>query len=479
MRHRLFCPIVILTIFLFLLHIHLHWWHDEEEKKNAKKEDERRLHPVRSVQSMQNKTSNVVKRMRSRVHVVFSTDCSEFQHWQSLVLLDSAMRVEQRGVITRLISGCTNERKKQMEKEMQALAKKWPFYFHSHYTPDYNRNFHNKRNFRFANKPHAVLHWLDHHGDEFRENHAHFDFDDEEIILVLIDPDFIFLRPLDLWTLSGAKTGNRWDDLQTAKQLEGKPAAQSYGLGAAWLKFNLTAICSPNPTNCLQVTPRLVSKHYNCGPPYISHWRDLRRIAQVWVEFTPKFYQAYPTVDGPNRDSTRHYAEMYAYVAAAAHLQLPHRLPSNLISGCMVDWRPVDLLPKDSIKHCGRISSNSYHDAHLPFFIHYCQRHALGPYRFSKRQVPHDILSCPSSQKISTNNQRLLNWSTSPTPPADLFSNASYYAAMYGLASMHCGGRCSMSLPPEKEARRVAFIICHLHAAINGAHQSNCNLMQS
>lgn len=41
-----------------------------------------------------------------RLHVVFSSACNNFQHWQSELVLASAKLVGQRGRITRIVSGC-------------------------------------------------------------------------------------------------------------------------------------------------------------------------------------------------------------------------------------------------------------------------------------------------------------------------------------------------------------------------------------
>eukprot|EP00953_Heterococcus_sp_UTEX-ZZ885_P031522 16536-Heterococcus_DN1.PRE.3 len=50
-----------------------------------------------------------VPRNSDDVHVIFSTDCSEYQNWQSLLLFWSAARAGQTGPVTRLASGCTPE----------------------------------------------------------------------------------------------------------------------------------------------------------------------------------------------------------------------------------------------------------------------------------------------------------------------------------------------------------------------------------
>ena len=43
---------------------------------------------------------------KDEVHVIFSTDCMPYQDWQTLVIFHSAMRVGQKGKITRIASGC-------------------------------------------------------------------------------------------------------------------------------------------------------------------------------------------------------------------------------------------------------------------------------------------------------------------------------------------------------------------------------------
>jgi hypothetical protein len=42
----------------------------------------------------------------TRYHIIFSTDCSPFQHWQSYLVFFSAMTLRQPGHVTRIASGC-------------------------------------------------------------------------------------------------------------------------------------------------------------------------------------------------------------------------------------------------------------------------------------------------------------------------------------------------------------------------------------
>jgi hypothetical protein len=70
------------------------------------------------------------------VHIVFSTDCGEYQNWQTLLLFHSARRVGQKGRITRIASGCTDEKKEQLKA---LYIKLYPEYG-AHFTPDFKRD---------------------------------------------------------------------------------------------------------------------------------------------------------------------------------------------------------------------------------------------------------------------------------------------------------------------------------------------------
>lgn len=55
------------------------------------------------------------------LYTVFSTDCGNFQHWQSYLLFFSAMRVRQLGFITRIASGCTEEEQQEAREWHQEV----------------------------------------------------------------------------------------------------------------------------------------------------------------------------------------------------------------------------------------------------------------------------------------------------------------------------------------------------------------------
>ena len=90
------------------------------------------------------------------VHVVFSTDCTFFQDWQSLLVFHSAIAVGQEGNITRIASGCSIEKQASL---IDLYAKLFPRY-NVHFTPDFKTDKKTKKEYEFYNKPYGMDHWL-------------------------------------------------------------------------------------------------------------------------------------------------------------------------------------------------------------------------------------------------------------------------------------------------------------------------------
>jgi hypothetical protein len=186
------------------------------------------------------------------MHVVFSTDCSFFQDWQTLLIFHSAIEVGQKGGITRIASGCDEEK----QKELIALyAKIYPMYS-VHFTPDFKTDKKTAESYDFYNKPYGVQHWLDFAVPPIQDG----------VVIAIIDPDMVFLRPLT----NRIKEDNSIfsDGSHDPPELitKGFPAAQRYGLGAPWARapdknFNRSAVCGPN-SPCMKVTPTYGTIHY-------------------------------------------------------------------------------------------------------------------------------------------------------------------------------------------------------------------------
>jgi hypothetical protein len=88
----------------------------------------------------------------------------------------------------------------------------------------------------FYNKPRGLKHWL-----EFADPPVY-----QDCVVALIDPDFIFLRPLTIVIDSPEVKNNLFNGKLRSelfyKVVEGRPAAQEYGLGT-----HSTLICSLVP----------------------------------------------------------------------------------------------------------------------------------------------------------------------------------------------------------------------------------------
>lgn len=317
------------------------------------------------------------------IHVVFSTDCGTFQDWQTLVFFYSARIVKQPGMVTRIASGCTEEKKATLLALYQKLFPEYSV----HFTPDYSRDERTGQKYHFYNKPYGVLHWIEHSSPPIAPG----------TIVAICDPDFIFLRPLTAKIHQPNTIVTLWS-MEDVKQVEyvkkGHPVAQQYGLGAPWVndnhaKFNRTFICGEN-SPCRRVPSQNAGgKAYAVGPPYILEVSDLHRLTRTWCEFVPRVYVKYPYL----------LAEMYGYSMAAAHEELPHlTVDHHMVSEIDAygeGWKWVDDLG-DHVCELPNANGIYYPDRPLPTFVHYCQAYRIDDVGYGKRRIPHDIFSCTS-----------------------------------------------------------------------------------
>lgn len=78
---------------------------------------------------------------KDNVIIVFSTDCSPYQDWQTLVLFHSAKVVKQKGAVIRIASGCSLEKQQQLTTLYHSL---YGMAYGAHFTPDFKHD--NKTN---------------------------------------------------------------------------------------------------------------------------------------------------------------------------------------------------------------------------------------------------------------------------------------------------------------------------------------------
>jgi peptidyl serine alpha-galactosyltransferase len=382
------------------------------------------------------------------LHILFSTDCSFYQDWQSLVLFHSAYSAGQKGHITRVASGCDD--KAQFEL-LNLYARLWPatrtggWIYTVHFTPDFKKDKDTGKKYDFYNKPYGMQHWMNAHKSASSNTVS------DNTVVAIIDPDFLFLRPLTSMV----------DESDHVRP--GRPAGQLYGLQAPWASernrdttlrtkkgdnnyFDVKDICGEG-SPCFDVSVGEGIAHYAIGPPYIIHVKDFGRLVNTWVEMVPKVYKGYPHL----------LAEMYAYCLAAAHQNLPHTtLVQHMVSNVNVDakaegWAGIDALGDDVCTLQNKLNSTAGTTTSslsslaktMPTFIHYCQFYRAGEIGFKKRRFHKKYFEC--------NSPLLLE------PPENLgsvrYKNRDGEIVKYNA----------------QEARRNAFMLCALHRGINEA----------
>ncbi|CBJ48920.1 conserved unknown protein [Ectocarpus siliculosus] len=371
------------------------------------------------------------------IHVVFSSDCTNYQAWQAVVLFHSAILSGHTGPITQLISGCSDEEQAEAESRHEVVrhSPKHKLFF----TPGFvTKNPETGEPYPYMNKPNAMQIWLD-------------QTEVEETIVALIDPDFIFLKPLTTW-LSPTETVVKGDGLSLeGLKLEnggwvrkGYPAGQRFGL-PNWTHWDLSNIC-PDDALCATTSTTAAKRYYDLIPPYLAHQDDWRRLLPEWVAQAPKVYEMYPSL----------LAEQTAYATAAATLDMKHyRINNYAIENEKVDyelWDPVDhqmdnvcdigIEPRD-IK-----SRNVRSFDRLPNFIHYCHMYRVGQWLFNKRRY----------RKESDYDQLQCDTPMLETPPMNI-QESTY--------KMHPGARYESITP--RSAKRNAFVLCMATRFVNSA----------
>lgn len=248
------------------------------------------------------------------LHIIFSTDCSPFQHWQSYLFFHRAYTINQPGYITRIASGCTDE---QLHYEKlwheTRISNVMSDRYRIHFTPHFSGvkdeiTGEVKGDYKFFNKPFGLKHFLEYNdllGLSSSTNTNAGEGQDDDLmrnpndIIILCDPDFALLRPLtddfsntrDI--LIGPRKQKSFDAMSSHIVTHGQPFAQTYGLGTQWRKFNIDEIAGVD-SPAKDVDQKDGGIFYPAGPPYIATARDMYNIALKWSEFAPKVHKEYP-----------------------------------------------------------------------------------------------------------------------------------------------------------------------------------------
>jgi len=409
-------------------------------------------------------------------HMIFSTDCSPYQRWQSYLLFFHAYRVKQPGKVTRIASGCDDkEAKDELEWHTKYVSEQISQDYSIHLTPHFSSVKDESGNdtgkdYKFYNKPFGVRHWMEHNPDMGFHTETEPNTDTktrDDTIVILIDPDMILTRPitrdfpLDPTQNIAVRTADA-DYVRPGRVTHGKPFAQLFGFGAAWTDLDIPTITGDPSTPAAKVTRQTARDHYPVGPPYLATAVDMHRIVMKWAEYVPKVYAEHPHL----------MAEMYAFCIAAAHLELPHQvMNSMMISDKMIGTEGWSLFENDvgEGEMCGYAMKRAKAEVvmagekTLPNVLHYCQIYLLGKWFFGKWRFPKDFFSC---------HQPLLM-----TPPDNLDTLYDYFIPP--PSGGRPNGGPSKPMTNRKHIQRTAFMICYLTQAMNEASisykEKNCD----
>jgi hypothetical protein len=422
------------------------------------------------------------------VHIVFSTDCSGYQHYQSIVSYYSIRRAGHRGPTTRIVSGCTPSQQDAITQEFTKIDPTKQ-QFQLHFTPSFSLS---GKHYKYSNKPGGMLHWIT-------------NTTINEDVIALIDPDMMLLRPITPILKQDSTEviyNDNNNDGQRKKMLEykdkdgrinilrqnklpplpplitkGVAAGQHFGLGGYWAsagqrdatndfkQFNLTKV-STNSSTMHYTTREEADNNYAVGPVYIATTIDWQDLLPKWHEFTPRVYEQYPKL----------LAEMYGFTMAAADRQLKFALSSSYMvsdartmspteswlwideygegsARAVCEGAGIDRLPTETLRRLKNYGYG-YQDilftdnndlllgaGPLPTTLHYCQRYEFANHVFAKRKIPHEFFSCDGTpMKFDID------------------------AIMRELDSIEASG---LSGNQRKVKLRMAYMICHLTPLMN------------
>jgi hypothetical protein len=327
----------------------------------------------------------------SQMHIVFSATCNQNKRFllQSLLQI-SATRAGQRGPITGIISGCSDEEK------IGVLQEPTFYYdFRVHFTPDFSKNPvpDVSDDYLAYNKPFGLRHFLHNAIPPVKHD-----------IITLLDIDFIFFRLLEVNTghdMSEYYSGIR--DISTVNDtvVDGVAMAQDwttilgsqfYGRGQ---EESLAKVCDSPHQPCLDVVEEDAREYYTAiGPPYIMTRHDFLRMIDDYCDFCMKARHA----------TEKWEAEMYAYSMAAANHGIKHTKLNNLgithpkssdDAHQYWDFTDQDLNPcVDPFEVVAPVLEP-------PVMIHHCELYGYAnpegrEYLYWKHKVPTGVLDCDS-----------------------------------------------------------------------------------
>lgn len=346
------------------------------------------------------------------MHFVFSTSCDPYQDWQSEALAQSFARVGQSGSLTRIVSGCSDEEVKAILRRTQKSAP----HLRIHVTRDFSslpvfkevsdevEKASTPDDYRPYNKPFGLRDWLESANPPVHEE-----------LVVVIDPDFMFIRPFAVNTggrvtsARGVDSGDYEHDTEVIEGMrqykrffvyegsrENVTDSVSSGVAVAqrWSKElgteafdDSSAICP----ECAKVSKADAAEYYAVGPPYAITRRDLTQLVGDYCNMTVLKREQ------QNRKSWK--SEMLGYALAAAKHGVKHTTFDNLALANNGD---------DYTGFTSIMKGNPCEDPETPiipgeappllhgYHVYEADDDRGLKWLFSKDLLPHDLFACDS-----------------------------------------------------------------------------------
>ena len=499
---------------------------DEQQQQRRRRRNESGINSSSSTRTaatdiIDTAVGTVSPTTNTTLHIIFSTDCSTYQQWQSYLFFYSAYAIGQPGYITRIVSGCNDDdddddddatsgssKKKKEDEELQwhniHVRRVMSDRYRIHFTPkfstvkDYDEEEDGdggvgggkgKKEYKFFNKPFGLLHFLENNDllgtttttkedEEYVKNNSSTMTMMKKMIhpndiIILLDPDFLLLRPItddfsnSNTTLISKRRAQFYNQQRNNNNYgknivtHGQPYAQAYGLGSQWRKFNISHIAG-HDSPARDVSHQDGFLYYPVGPPYIATARDMYHIAITWSTFVVHVHDEYPHL----------LAEMFAYCIAVAHLHLPHVIIDSLMittAGIGGEgWKYINNIPSSEV--C-IVASNHHNHTRKTYHNSSSQQQQQQQHTRYNYILPNAIHYCQSYtvDKYMFSKRRVprdvftatCNHPLLVEPPMDL--GMGHYPS-YSRTK----GAPIASMTPEKE-HMEAFMVCALTSALNNA----------
>lgn len=229
-----------------------------------------------------------------KLHIIFSSGCNWFQHWQSELVLATANFVKQRGRITRIVSGCHDRSAEKISHRHQTFPSGLndllvPFERLNRSTNEnfglfITPSFPGAKDFPWINKPSSIRYFVEKARPELDRM--------GESIIVILDPDFVFLKPLTMSPLprsdilfSGSPSPVVADIEDANVVIKGRPVAQHYGLEGGWVTRFPVAKITGEGSPATTYSSGEAAKWFSVGPPLMLHVDDLTDLAALWQDY--------------------------------------------------------------------------------------------------------------------------------------------------------------------------------------------------